>query len=133
MKENVPTECPNAYGKGVNPLATISALAERSLVLLSENLGFSIDVDTRNGDLDADSQPMVSRSYEACPKVVKGIEESAESIGWQFTEVLNGNFCVNPKINDVVVSENTGKGSSCAMQMYLTIKICRSLWSGNSK
>ena len=133
VKENVRTECPNAYGKGVNPLATISALAERSLVLLSEKLAFSIDMDTRNGDLDADSQPMVSRLHQACPKHVKGIEESAESIGWQFTEVLNGNFCVNPKIKDFVVSENTGKGSSCAMQIYLTIEIFRSLWSGNSK
>jgi hypothetical protein len=117
----------------VNPLATISALAERSLVLLAEKSGFSIDMDTTNGNLDADSQPMISRSHQARPKNVKGIEESAESIGWQFTEVLNGNFCVNPKIKDFVVSENTGKASSCAMKIYLTIEICRSLWSRNSK
>jgi hypothetical protein len=110
---------------GANPLATISALAERSLALLAERSKLSIDLETRNGNLDACSKPMVSRPYQYRANEAKNINEGAQSIGWQFTEILKGHICVNPNIEDFAVSETSGKGSSCAMQMCLTIEICR--------
>lgn len=35
---------------GVNPFATITALAERSVELVAQKYGISIDYDTKNGD-----------------------------------------------------------------------------------
>lgn len=38
---------------GVNPFATITALAERSVEMVGKKYGISIDYDTKNGESDA--------------------------------------------------------------------------------
>ncbi|GIK07468.1 hypothetical protein Aspvir_003134 [Aspergillus viridinutans] len=109
---------------GVNPLATISALAERSLSLITENSGLSIDLETKNGSLDACSKPKVSRSDHQLNNV-NGSNETSQPIGWQFTELLRGHISVEPNIKSFALSETAGKGSSCALQMFLTVEICK--------
>jgi len=93
--------------------------------LLAEKSKLSIDLETRNGNLDTGSTPMVSRPCQYRVNEAKNIKEGARSIGWQFTEIFKGHFRVNSNIEDFVVSETSGKGSSCEMQMYLTIEIYR--------
>lgn len=107
---------------GVNPLATISALSERSVSSLAERSGLSIDLKTKNGDLDVYSNPRVSVNYQNDQGSTK---RKSSSIGWQFTETLYGHIYMGPRKKDPGRSDKVGKGSSCPMQMFLTIEICK--------
>ncbi|RAL03117.1 FAD/NAD(P)-binding domain-containing protein [Aspergillus ibericus CBS 121593] len=107
---------------GVNPLATITALAGRSVDLIAKEHGYSIDMATPNGSLDALSQPMVSHRREIEDT---SIAKSLSPIRWQFTELLEGHISTRPDEMDFAVCETLGKSSSSAMRMFLTIEICR--------
>ncbi|KAJ5150109.1 CAZyme family AA3 [Penicillium atrosanguineum] len=107
---------------GVNPLATITALSERSVQFLVENSGLSIDLATQNGVLNTYSKPRVS-SNPRNHKENMSIESNP--IGWQFTETLYGHICIGSRKKDPGRSDRFGKGSSCAMRIFLTIEICR--------
>lgn len=107
---------------GVNPLATITALAERSVALVAEESGLEVDLETPNADIDADSTPRVSHF-----KNDLGDEEFV-STGWQFTEALEGYVSV-PGGSSFEVSEREGKGSSSAIRMLLTVGIRRKVQS----
>lgn len=102
---------------GVNPLATITALAERSVALVAEESGLKIDLETPNGHLDVDSRPRVSHFKDI-------VEDELVSTGWQFTEALEGYISV-PSVSSFEVSEREGKGSSSAIRMLLTVEIQR--------
>ncbi|PWY87442.1 FAD/NAD(P)-binding domain-containing protein [Aspergillus heteromorphus CBS 117.55] len=106
---------------GVNPLATISALAERSLDLLAKKHGYNIDMTTTNGDLDSSSVPRVLRQKQ---NISPAFEKSLASVGWQFSEVLEGHIGTQPNV-DFEISELVGKSSSSAMRMFLTIEVCQ--------
>ncbi|PWY86597.1 FAD/NAD(P)-binding domain-containing protein [Aspergillus sclerotioniger CBS 115572] len=103
---------------GVNPLATITALAERSVDLIAKKRRFTTDMTTSNGSLDACSKPRVSRHRE------NGIDKSLSPIGWQFSEILEGHINTQPNDLDFIACETLGKGSSSVMRMFLTIEIC---------
>ena len=107
---------------GVNPLATISALSERSVSLITKKAGLLIDLETMNDPLDTNSKPKVSQNPQDRQSNVK---RTLNSIGWQFTEALYGHICMGPDLKNFELSESIGKGSSCAMQMFLTIEICK--------
>jgi len=106
---------------GVNPLATITALSERSVSSLAKSSGLSIDLKTKNGILDAHSSPRVSRNSQNH----EDVKRDSNSIGWQFTENLYGHICMEPRKKNRGRSHGVGKGSSCAMQMFLTVEICQ--------
>lgn len=106
---------------GVNPLATISALSERSVNLITERSGLAIDLETNNQPLNAYSKPSVSWDSQGQQDTKKG----PQSIGWQFTEIMHGYISMGSEIGDFALSERVGKGSSCAMQIFLTIELCR--------
>ncbi|CAI7568320.1 unnamed protein product [Penicillium glandicola] len=106
---------------GVNPLATISALSERSVSLITEKSGLSIDLETENQPLNADSKPSVSWDFQDQDST----KRAPQSIGWQFTEIMHGYISMGSNIGNFALSERVGKGSSCAMRMFLTIEICR--------
>ncbi|KAF3387489.1 hypothetical protein F1880_001180 [Penicillium rolfsii] len=107
---------------GVNPLATISALSERSLSLITEKAGLTIDLERRNGILEPNSKPEVSRS-RSDPH--HSIRQNFKSTGWQFTENLFGYFSDKSGDRDFSISESLGKGSSCAMRILATIQLWR--------
>ncbi|BCS10822.1 hypothetical protein ALUC_40162S [Aspergillus luchuensis] len=109
---------------GVNPLATITALAERSIDLIAKKRQFYIDTDTPNGRLDVYSQPMVSRRVEHGFQKA-AVDQAPLSIGWQFSEVLNGHIYMQSNDLDSDACETLGRSSSCTMRMFLTIEICR--------
>ncbi|KAJ5781624.1 CAZyme family AA3 [Penicillium psychrosexuale] len=106
---------------GVNPLATISALSERSVSLITERSELSIDLETENQTLNAYCKPSVSCDSQDCQDTKK----ASQSIGWQFTETMHGHISMRSDIGSFALSERVGKGSSCAMRMFLTIEICR--------
>jgi hypothetical protein len=107
---------------GVNPLATISALSERSVSLIAERSGLSIDLETENQPLNAYSKPSVSWD---CQPHQNSTKEAPQSIGWQFTEIMHGHIRIGSEIGSFAVSERVGKGASCSMRMFLTVEICR--------
>ena len=107
---------------GVNPLATITALSERSVQLLVKKTGLSIDFATKNGVLDTYSKPRVSRNPQI-PNETMNIETNP--IGWQFTETLYGHIYMRAKDKVLGRSGKVEKGSSCAMRILLTIDICQ--------
>ncbi|KAL3470296.1 FAD/NAD(P)-binding domain-containing protein [Aspergillus californicus] len=111
---------------GVNPLAAITALAERSVALLAEQSGVSVDLETRNGSLDVDSRPRVSHLPDhRSDRSHNKFKDEYGSTGWQFTESLEGYVGVPSNVSDFHVSEEEGKGSSSAMKMVLTVEIQR--------
>ncbi|OQE13450.1 hypothetical protein PENFLA_c048G06376 [Penicillium flavigenum] len=107
---------------GVNPLATISALSERSVSLIAERSGLSIDLETENQPLNVYSKPSVSWN---CQNHQNSTEEAPQSIGWQFTEIMHGHIRIGSEIGSFAVSEMVGKSASCSMRMFLTVEICR--------
>ncbi|KAJ5913560.1 CAZyme family AA3 [Penicillium tannophilum] len=106
---------------GVNPLATITALSERSVELLAKHRGLSIDLETKNGVLHTYSKPRASRNAQNHSETTN---IKSNPIGWQFTESLYGIFRIKSRKKDSGCSDEAGKGSSCAMQMFLTIDLC---------
>jgi hypothetical protein len=107
---------------GVNPLATISALSERSVSLIAERSGLSIDLETENQPLNAYSKPSVSWD---CQNHQNSTKKAPQSIGWQFTEIMHGHVRMGSEIGSFAVAERVGKGASCSMWMFLTVEICR--------
>jgi hypothetical protein len=107
---------------GVNPLATISALSERSLSLITKRVGLTIDLDSKNGILDANSKPRVTRARQSPQSRIK---QTCQSTGWQFTENLFGYFSDRFGDRDFSISESLGKSSSCAMRVLATIQLWR--------
>ncbi|KAL3461657.1 FAD/NAD(P)-binding domain-containing protein [Aspergillus heterothallicus] len=106
---------------GVNPMATITALAERSLSIITKQAGYTLDLETGNGTLDLTSsakvRPDQGRSVDA-----KVDEDRYESIGWRFTEVLGGHIST-PFNGDFQTSETAGKRSLSSILMALTVHI----------
>ncbi|KAI3294229.1 CAZyme family AA3 [Penicillium roqueforti] len=107
---------------GVNPLGTISALSERSVSLITERSGLSIDIETENQTLNAYCKPSISCDFQDHQD---STEKTSQSIGWQFTETMHGHISMRSDNGSFALSERVGKGSSCAMRMFLTIEICR--------
>ncbi|KAL4894560.1 FAD/NAD(P)-binding domain-containing protein [Aspergillus ambiguus] len=107
---------------GVNPLATITALAERSVSLVAEGSGTLIDLETGNRTLEYGSTPMVSRPKSS--EHGNDRDDPYDSIGWQFTEVLDGYISIQPSTVSIEACEAIGKASSSTMRMALTVVIC---------
>ncbi|KAL4811603.1 hypothetical protein BDW67DRAFT_179441 [Aspergillus spinulosporus] len=106
---------------GINPLATITALAERSVALVADARGLKIDLETRNGDIDTYSQRRVSRSNNSHTKT----NRDYVSIGGHFTESLKGHVAVPSSCESYAVAEREGKGCSSTMSILLTVEIHR--------
>ncbi|HUZ92366.1 MAG TPA: GMC family oxidoreductase, partial [Methylocella sp.] len=82
---------------GVNPLLTISALAERCCTLVARDRGWTIDY-----------------SFKTQP------ERPAERIGLHFTETMRGFFSPQ-EFEDFVTAEKQGRDASSEMEFTLTI------------
>ncbi|KIK66211.1 hypothetical protein GYMLUDRAFT_38025 [Collybiopsis luxurians FD-317 M1] len=106
---------------GVNPLATITALAERSVHLIAQQKGWKIDLATKNGKLDLFGTP--ARSFPLTPDM-EGIVNTTNSPtdgGMRFTEIMDGHIYIGNDIEDFVVAENAAKGASSSARFYLTV------------
>ncbi|KAK7532801.1 uncharacterized protein J3D65DRAFT_557668 [Phyllosticta citribraziliensis] len=102
---------------GVNPFATITALAERSVRLLAQGR-WTID-ETRNGRLDLFGEP--KRSTPAVPGSEVRFGEIPGSV--RFAEILQGHLHLGDDIEDAVVAENVARGCSSAARLYLSVEV----------
>ena len=108
---------------GVNPFATITAMAERSLDLLSRKYGFEIDLETSNGKLDVlhgrpnKCWPLTDDMKEA----QKSIQKSASESGVRFAEVMDGHLYIGDDIEDYDVCESRARGNGSTARFYLSV------------
>ncbi|KAE8036870.1 hypothetical protein FH972_009503 [Carpinus fangiana] len=111
---------------GVNPFATISALAERSIELLAKQRSISIDFDTKNGVLDLFGRPAFpvlddhtiepaqSRTSRATINRTNGVE---------FSEVMSGFIHVAESVpEDFEVAAKIAQSKGEVANCFLSVK-----------
>ncbi|KAJ6588572.1 hypothetical protein B0H19DRAFT_923787 [Mycena capillaripes] len=106
---------------GVNPFATITALAERSVDLITKSMGSKVDM-TKNGRLDLFGKP--AKPLALSPDMVKASKaiQSAGSLkGIRFTEIMDGHIHIGDDIADYIVAEDVAKGASSSAKFYLSV------------
>ncbi|THU97328.1 FAD/NAD(P)-binding domain-containing protein [Dendrothele bispora CBS 962.96] len=108
---------------GVNPLATITALAERSVHLIARQKGRDIDLATRNERLNLFGTP--ARPLPLTPDMegtvnTLGSEPSTDD-SMHFTEIMDGHIYIGDDIEDFTVAENAAKGASSSARFYLSV------------
>ncbi|KAF2147047.1 uncharacterized protein K452DRAFT_218057 [Aplosporella prunicola CBS 121167] len=107
---------------GVNPFATITALAERSIALLTRKRDWNIDFETKNGHLNLFGKP--KKPSLLAPDIAEAkevIRKAGGASGVRFTEVMNGHIYLGDDIDDFVVAESVAKGSSTTARLYLSV------------
>ncbi|GME65013.1 putative glucose-methanol-choline oxidoreductase protein [Neofusicoccum parvum] len=110
---------------GVNPFATITALAERSLQYIATKRGWG-DVQElikeQNGPLDLFGKP--KKSYAMTPDMKKTerlIKSSSADSGVRFTEIMEGHMHIGGDIDDFQTAERVARGRSSAARFYLSV------------
>ncbi|KAJ7641630.1 hypothetical protein FB45DRAFT_976315 [Roridomyces roridus] len=98
---------------GVNPFATITALAERSVDQIAKQRGMTFD-ESKNGRLDLFGRPKFSSSLTYASSVVP---EGA----FYFTEIMGGHIHIGDDISDYVLAASAGKGAASAMEVYVGV------------
>ncbi|KAF5356668.1 hypothetical protein D9757_013201 [Collybiopsis confluens] len=106
---------------GVNPLATITALAERSVHLIAQQKGWEIDLATKNGKLDLFGPPAHSFPMTTDMVTINTSINSPTREGIHFTEIMDGHIYIGDDIDDFIVAENAAKASSSAARFYLSV------------
>ena len=108
---------------GVNPFATITALAERSLDCLSKKNGFTINLEERNGKLDLlNGKPRVSWPLtEDMEEAQQAILNAAGESGVRFAEVMDGHLYVGDEIEDFKVAERHAQGVGSTARFFLSV------------
>jgi hypothetical protein len=107
---------------GINPFATITALAERTCDLLIKEKKWTAD-ETENGTLDLFGQPRVAHAIPSYLQDYDG--NSADQTGVRFTEIMDGHIHIGDNIDDFEVAHKVAKGSSSAASFYLTVDVFR--------
>ncbi|KFY80605.1 hypothetical protein V499_00576 [Pseudogymnoascus sp. VKM F-103] len=115
---------------GVNPLATITALAERSVKYTADRMGVTIDYDTKNGLLDLFGFPKhVITGDDSIVNAESLIEETAAGkvSGFEFSEVMSGfiHFGENmegDRTDHFEVAARTGRGLCEGARFFLSVK-----------
>ncbi|MDY7093231.1 MAG: alpha/beta fold hydrolase [Acidobacteriota bacterium] len=92
---------------GVNPLLTISALSERSMQLLADERGWTLDA-------DSPSAPPAGQSQGPG-------ESQTQKLGIRFTETMKGYFSTVVQ-NDYQAAYDQGKSADSAMAFTLTVE-----------
>lgn len=112
---------------GVNPFATITALAERSVGLICERQGWGIDLTTRNGELDLlNSKPRMHRPLANDLEVAKAqiVDATRDGeTGVRFAEVMEGWIHVGdgPPAADYTDAERRAKAAGSAARFFLSV------------
>ncbi|KAF2838312.1 FAD/NAD(P)-binding domain-containing protein, partial [Patellaria atrata CBS 101060] len=106
---------------GVNPLATITALAERSVDLIAHQRGWTID-QSENGELNLFGKPTQSRDMIHKETHARTTTDFAENDGGiRFTETMEGYVHIGSDIDDFDLAENTAIGCASLGRLYLSI------------
>lgn len=107
---------------GINPFATITALAERTCDLLIIEKSLAID-ETENGILDLFGPPKISNPIPSYLKEYKA--QSSDNVGVRFTEIMDGYIHIGDNISDFEAAYDVAKGASSSASLYLTVDTFR--------
>jgi hypothetical protein len=129
---------------GVNPLATITALAERSVEAVAQKYGVVIDYETKNGncfDSNHDEQkanslcigtldlfgppskylPVADETYGRALTLIKAAQAASKE-GIEFAEIMSGYMYLGSDIEDYVIAANAAKGSCSSARLFLSVR-----------
>ena len=109
---------------GVNPFATITALAEHSIENVAIKQGIKIDYETKNGLLDLFGPPAKRLSLtpdlrEAVRTIEGGRRKKCAGTG--FSEIMEGFIHVGSDIEEFGVAEEVAKGASSSARFFLSV------------
>ncbi|KAF2821646.1 FAD/NAD(P)-binding domain-containing protein [Ophiobolus disseminans] len=105
---------------GVNPCATITALAERICDLIIKERGWEVD-ESPNGELDLFGDPPYSREHKSRKKSDSGDDAD----GVRFEETMQGHIHVGPDITDFITAESVAKAVSSSAHLAMTVGALR--------
>ncbi|RYN30962.1 hypothetical protein AA0115_g4594 [Alternaria tenuissima] len=104
---------------GVNPCATITALAERSCDLIAQERGWKTD-HSSNGRLSPAKDPLVLVLPESTKTIrLNTIEDSIEGV--RFEEVMRGHIHLGNHVSDFNDAEKVAREASSSAQLALTV------------
>ncbi|KAB2576368.1 Cholesterol oxidase [Lasiodiplodia theobromae] len=106
---------------GVNPFATITALAERTMDILAKRHKWVID-ESRNGPLNLFGEPKTA--LPMTPDIQDAdrlIQSNSTGAGVRFTEIMEGHIHIGEDIGDFQAAERVAKGRSSAARFYLSV------------
>ncbi|KAK6342288.1 hypothetical protein TWF718_007691 [Orbilia javanica] len=109
---------------GVNPLATITAFAERSVELVAKKYRINIDYRTKNGTLDVFGSPAHAQSRDAVmQKVANAIRNAAENdkSGIGFSEVMSGYIHLGADVADFDVAARIARSRCESARFFLSV------------
>ncbi|KAJ7208655.1 hypothetical protein GGX14DRAFT_454051 [Mycena pura] len=108
---------------GVNPFATITALAERSVHSIAQERGWAIDT-AANGALDLFGLRARTVTMTADMRAASAaISAAAPADGVRYSEIMDGYIHVGDDIGDFVVAENVAKGAASAAKLYMSVDV----------
>lgn len=132
---------------GVNPLATITAIAERTVELVAMKHGITIDYETKNGTMKlirfrvcaescsirltllglldvygtpAYPQPRDESLQRLSDTIVRA--EAAGTSGVGFSEVMTGFIHAGPDLGDYDIATDVGRSRGEAARFFLSVK-----------
>jgi hypothetical protein len=108
---------------GVNPFATITALAERSCELIAQRMNCKVD-ETPNGHLNLFGRPSNPRLTDlGFDKTDDNVPFAENKDGLQFTEAMEGSIYVGDEIKDFAFAEKAANGAASAARLYLSVDV----------
>ncbi|KAK2747221.1 ERAD-associated protein [Onygenales sp. PD_40] len=108
---------------GVNPLATITALAERSVEAVAHKHGIVIDYDTKN-DLfgpASKSLPILDDKYHHAVSLIKGAH-ALTTREIEFSEIMTGYMYIGDDICDHVTAAKAANGSCSSARLFVSVR-----------
>ncbi|PVH69060.1 FAD/NAD(P)-binding domain-containing protein [Cadophora sp. DSE1049] len=110
---------------GVNPFATITALAERSVELVAKTKDIDIDFHTQNGMLNLFGKPgfpaLHDTNLKATEKLIaEAKDDQASGIG--FTEVMSGFIHIGDDVEDFNLATKIARSGCEAAKFFLSVK-----------
>jgi choline dehydrogenase-like flavoprotein len=110
---------------GVNPFATITALAERAVELIAEKRHIQIDYETANGILDLFGKPafpvLNNTSLEGTVEMISNASYN-HTAGIGFTEVMSGFIHIGDDVKDFDLATKIAQSSCEAARFFLSVK-----------
>jgi hypothetical protein len=110
---------------GVNPFATITALAEHSVEHAATTRGIKIDYETKNGLLDLFGPPAKKLSLTPDLKEAAQIIEDArrsKNSGTEFTQVMEGFIHIGDGIENFADAEEAARAASSSARFFLSAR-----------
>ncbi|KAH7143579.1 hypothetical protein EDB81DRAFT_947639 [Dactylonectria macrodidyma] len=110
---------------GVNPFATITALAERSVELVAKKKNIYIDYETKNRLLENFDQPQFPFDEDLTVKVIQDKITQAsdnQSAGIGFTEIMAGYIHTGDDIDDFEIATRAAKGRCESARFFLSVR-----------